>query len=218
MVVFIPDCEWKVVKDTDWTVDNWGLDHARVLYCGRRDKKQQFEDSIVPFASLSNYPKLRLSGWGNSGGTISVPGVELEYVGFRSGIIPPPKPQRSVSVGSVNASGTDTTSGKTVSGTILFKASRTTWTWFETQVPNADNPRYTDLDNPSAPTIIGYSGLTRDDGDRFQQINYVSASVLAAITNALYVKDSVTDYQVECITPNALYACSSTIELGLASN
>lgn len=219
-ITFIGNCEWEQSMDIEWSkVGGWDIDQATVLWRGRRDKKKQFEDSIIRFAGMPGYPLMRLADWANGGGTVNLPGVELKYTGFRNGSIPPQKGNNDISSQSVQCSGVDTsignpTSGKTVSGTIYYKASRTTWTWYETSTPPI-SPRYQTVIQPVDPrsTIYRYAlGASSSPTDPSVPVGFVSESVLAAITRGLFVYADVADYSQDQIIQNALWACSCTVD------
>lgn len=214
---FIGNCEWEPVEDIKWTVGSYGEDRAKVQFCGRRDKKEEFENSIVRFQPLEGFPAMRLNGWSNSGGTINVPGVELEYIGFRSGSIPPVKAVNSFSYQTAQGSGTDTSTGETVGGSIYYRASATTYTWFETSVPG-ESPRYsnTQLSQNPFDNIRGYH-ITKQTASGEKTVNTISFGELYAVFNSLIAQDIVQEYSREPLIEGALYACSSRVDYMLTS-
>lgn len=222
-VTFIPDSEWAQSGDIEWSrVGGWEIDQATIPWRGRRDKKKQFEDTIVRFSGMPGYPLMRLSEWSNSGGTVSYPQVDLKYVGFRNGAIPPQKGVNNVSFQSIQSSGTDTsignpTSGKVVSGTFYYQATRTTWTWYETSTP-PQTPRYSNVLRPIDPlqAITGYSiTASGDNGVTNTPVNFVTLSVLAAVTRNLTTRTEVDSYDQDEIIQGALWACSASCTLKL---
>jgi hypothetical protein len=205
-IIFRGDTRWQQVKQTEWTIDSWGLDRARVLFRGPSTGKKAFEDRLVRWENMPNYPGMKLESWNSVIITDSYPGVEKMYVGFKSGALPPAKPVDGYSTQTAQGAGTDTATGRKVSGSFTYKASRTTWTWFETTLPNPVTPRYASVQNPVDPfdSITSYS--IQDDTGR--RTNSVPLSAFTAVFNSLVKRVMISDYVREQIQPNALWACS----------
>lgn len=225
MITFVNGCNWTQVSDPQWSdVGGWDTDRATILWRGRRDKKEAFENTIQRFAGMPNYPLMRLAKWSNGEGTKNLPGVELVYTGFRNGAIPPAKSVDSFTLQSVQSSGRDTsvgnpTSGKIVSGTIYYRASRSSWTWYETSTPPI-TPRYATVNQPldplSSEAIQRYVLNASDtDTEPGQPVGFVTFSVLAAITRGLAKRLEISDYQREPIIQGALWGCSANVDYKL---
>jgi hypothetical protein len=210
-IQFIGDCDWKAIDAPKWTLDGWGVDHAIVPYCGRKDKKDSFLSAIERFAALAGYEKVRLATANQSGGTINIPIVDLNFVGFRNGTIPPAKPANGTSAQSIALNGVTIASqvpGIT-SGTISYKASRTTWTWFETSVPDA-LPRFNTVDQKTDPFLTITSFPTNS-------LTFDKSLALTQLRLLFLAKEVVAEYVREPLIPNALYACSSTVDYKLTT-
>lgn len=209
MVEFKGNTDWEQSAEIEWSVDNWGVDHAKVLYRGRRTAKEAFENKIRRWSSLPNFPKVLLAGWQGTNITPSFPGIEFGYVGFRSGTPPPRRAIRGVSIQTANGEGIDTASGQQVSGTFTYLASRTSWYWFETKVPPLLCPYPQVLDNTDPLSrIIRYSIQVGDTGRTTNSIPYSS---FVAVFNSLRRGAFVSDYICEQINPD-LWACSADVD------
>lgn len=212
-VQFVGDCEWKAIDAPRWSLGSWGTDRATVPYCGRRDKKEAFIDTVQRFATLAGYTQMRLEAASQSGGTISIPVIELQFVGFRSGSIPPAKGSDDTSVQSGQGAGSYSHGGETfnVTGSFTYKASRTTWTWYETTTPAA-TPRFTTVNFPQDPlapeNIISYS-ITDDANGRLRNVPYAA---FVAVFNSLVRREIWSGYTREPIILGALWACSVTVD------
>lgn len=213
-VQFIGDCSWTAVDAPRWTLGSWGEDRATVPYCGRRDKKEQFLDTLTRFGPLKSFPGLRMVQASQSGGTISIPVVELAFIGFRKGHIPPAKGVDSSCVQSASGSGSYVHGGETfnVTGSFTYRAARTTWTWFETTTP-AKAPRFATVQNapasPLAPENIVSAQFTDDANGRLRNVPYAA---FVAVFNSLVPAAIVSDYVREPLIPGALWGCSATVD------
>lgn len=218
-IEFIGNCEWQRVTDPQWTVDSWGVDTAKLLFRGRRDKKLAFEKAIQRFQTMPGFSQFRMEQWSNSGGTENLPGVEFSYKGFLSGTTPPVKIVNSNTRQSAQGSGTDTstdnpTSGQTISGTVYYRSYRSTYTWFETSSPAA-TPRYTAVQGPStiqAGDILGYNVKAGNGADAYS-VNSLTFAQLYAVLNSLAPRTIYSDYQREPIINGALWGCSVSCDL-----
>lgn len=212
-IIFRGDTNWQQVKQAEWSQDSWGLDHARVLYRGPSTKKIAFNNNIRRWGAMIGYPGMKLEGWSDAIITPSYPGVEFQFVGFRSGNLPPVKPVDSFSTQVAQGQGRDTATGRNVSGSFTYRASRTTYTWFETSLPNPQNPRYAIPRNALNPLsqILSYS-IQDDNG---KKVNTIPFSAFTAVFNSLSVGIQVSDYEREEIIPKALWACRSTVDYAI---
>lgn len=207
--------KWTQVKQPEWTVDNWGVDQAAVLFRGPSTGKQAFEDSLRRWTTMPSFQGMRLANWSSSVITPSYPGVELHYVGFRRGDVPPAKPVDGISTQTAQGQGTDTATQEEVSGSFTYIASRTTWTWFEKTLPDPVNPKFRIVRNPQDPLsrITSYSIQSNTTGKRLNNIPYSS---FVAIFNSLKRVIVIANYEREMIIPDALWACRCDMDLALA--
>lgn len=198
--------QWTQTSHNEWTVDGWGLDHHKVTFRGPAPSQDQFLNGITKFQKRNGYASVWLADFNATNASPNFPGVDFDYVGFRSGVIPTPKPVDSYSRQSVTGSGMDNVQDPPVqvSGTISFIAKRTTWTWFEISEPSTV-PLYGTVHNPVPPvpkswTIPGGAGglLPYDE--------------IVTILNSLSLQLVVSDYEVEPIIPGKLYACKSVVD------
>lgn len=214
-VAFLQNTEWRQVTTPEWTVDHWGTDHCRIMWRGRSDKRIAFEDSLKRWDTMPGYSGMRLENWNGIFSSPSFPSVELRYLGFRSGTIPPTKITNGTSIQSAQGSGTDTgvDPNVEVSGNITYKANRTTYTWFETSAPNPTS-RYDKVQIGTDPLeqIVSYSISDPNGKKRF--VNY---SAFVTIFNSLVRGNFVTDYVTEELIPGALWACRAEVDYKVIS-
>lgn len=155
---------------------------------------------------------MRLASWSTSNPTVSFPEVELLYIGFRDGSIPPPKSEDGTSLQTAQGQGTDPTSGQSITGSFTYQAARTTWTWFEKATPPA-KPRYAtvrDMTDPlSASRITAYSF---QDSNTQKRVNSIPYSAFVTIFNSLLRRVVVADYHREMMIPNTVWACRADVD------
>lgn len=210
-VIFVGDRTWKQVAEPEWTSPGWEIKRASVLYRGPRTGKTAFENTIFDFETMPGNPAMRLESWQSKNTTPSFPGVEKTFVGFRNGL-PPAKGVPSISAQVARVTGTDTASGQKVSASVAYRASRTTWEWWENSFPSS-NPRYAYVLFQNDPrNQIDYVQIENADGQ-----TTVPYSSFVAIINALALELVVEDYTTEPIVPNAIWRCSSTIDWRIRS-
>lgn len=210
-VKFIGNVAWEPAEDPSWTVDNWGNDRVNIVFRGARILKDAFERTLQRWTSLAGFPGMKLQGWSNQSYTPNFPGVVLTYIGFRDGTLPPVKHVNSLTTQSVQGEGTDTTTEEVVSGTIVYRAARSSYTWFETSKP-AKTSRYTTVDDQTDPLtrIVSYSIQKKSTGE---SINNVPYSSFVAIFNSLRRREIVTEYNMEEIVPGSLWGCHADVDL-----
>lgn len=211
-VKFIGDVSWRQARQIEWTIDSWGIDHAKVLYRGNSRQKDAFEDSLRKWDGMPARTAMKLAGWTSNIITPSFPGVELEYIGFRNGAVPQAKPEKSLTLTSAQGAGTDTTTGRNVTGTFQYLASRTSWTWYMTTKPPEYCPitEMLDMTHPlSKDRIISYSLQDEETGKPTNRVNY---SAFVAIFNSLVARKVVTSYDSQCLFPDSLWACKCDID------
>lgn len=228
MVTFIPAINFVQVAEPVWSMDGYGCDKASVKWRGPRTSLKAFQDALIRFSSMpaSNtkyrlaaagpYPTMYLVDWQAANETASFPSVTLDYLGFKNGIIPPPaKPIDSTSSQQVNGEGTDTATGDKVTGTIQYRASRTTWSWFMNSIPPSfPPPQYAIVNSPLDPfnNIESYRMQVQATG---QQTNSIPYSSFVAIINSLARQTVVSNYEREPLVPGLLYACRSDVDFKL---
>ncbi len=236
-VKYIPNnFPWIQCSEPQWTVDGWGYDKAKVTWRGPRPGLKAFLDSLVKFSNMpaSNtrygltnagpYPMMYLDDWASTNTTASFPSVELNYIGFRSGTIPPVKTVDSNTAQQVNGQGqyTDPATGSTaqISGTLQYTASRTTYTWFMTSLPPIASP-FNYVQNAQNPfdTIIGYrmTNTTSGSQDAGLPVNNIPYAAFVSVLNSVAAQDVVSNYERETLVPNALYACRADVDYKLVS-
>lgn len=211
-VRYIGDTTWAQSELPSWSIDGWGMDHATIPYRGRADQKKQFEDSLSRWSSMPGFANMRLSNWTSNPKTPSFPEVQLNYIGFRSGVIPPVKSIDSIVTGQAQGSATVVVAGvsKQVSGSFLYRCSRTTWIWFETSEPS-QNARYYQVRNAINPfTGIYYYSLTDDSTGK--PINSIGLSALGAVFNSLRAQYIVSNYERELLIPGMLWGCRAEVD------
>lgn len=216
-LIFMPNSEWAINGDPQWSSDSYGADHATLPYRGRRDKMAAFIDGIARFFEmpggngLPNYPGMRSVSWRNSGGTIPYPQIDVEFIGFRRSGIPPAKAVDDTVV--VSAQGSGTFDGQAVSGSFTCLSPRTTWSWFEVQQPAA-TPRFATINNSFDP-------LTRILFDQLQNVSGQGTQVpygeFVTVFNSIGRQAQVADYKREVLVPGNLWACSSEVQVALIS-
>lgn len=211
MITFLGNVEFEQVQQDKWTVDSFGIDSLSVAYQGAYTKKKAFEDSLVKWQAHKTYKQMRLAAWETSGGSAVFPIVVLTYTGFRSGRTPLPKGKSGQSIQSASANAINP-EGRAVSGTFLYRASETQWTWFESKRPPETAPDLAllsksnplDIDN-----IIRYEISDDFDGKIKNNVPY---SDFVVLFNSLVTAKVVTAYDFEMVhpAPNELWACSAT--------
>lgn len=213
-VTFLGDTDWKQRATTVWSVDSWGCDHARILYRGSRILKEDFEKTLIKFANMPGFNQMRLERWNNVDMTPSFPGIEAFYGGFKDGKVPQLKVIDGTSIQSVQASGTDNSTGSAiqVSGSFTYMATRTTYIWFEQSQPSR-TPKYAKVNDGVNPllNIITYSIIDSSTG----LSRAVSTSAFVSIFNSLVPKDWVTNYETEVILPGVLWGCRADVDYKL---
>jgi hypothetical protein len=210
-VRYLPNIEWQQVEEPAWGVNNWEMDVARVTFAGPRPKMKAFQDRLDRdrWSVMPLFKTMWLADWSNNNSSQVFPRIDLTYIGFRSGNVPPARPVDGISLQSVQASGTDPVSSDEVSGSFSFKASRTTWTWFERREP-ALTPRHTTVRKPIDPLtqIQGYS-FTNSTGEAVNSIPYSS---FVSVFNSLSRVVNVSSYECEMMVPGTIWACRSEID------
>lgn len=226
-VSFLGNTKWEPLTYPLWSVDGFGSDTATVRWSGSRLLKESWENGLTKFGTLPSgvtaangilwnpYNSMWLENWTDSGGTPNIYQVDLHFRGFRTGVIPQPKSVDSLSLQSAQGQGTDNVSGETVTGTVYYYASRTTWTWFETATP-PPTPRYATVNAAQNPfsNIVGYSMQVQESNFAFP-INTINLSEFTSILNSLRPTYAVSEYEREEIIPARLYACTATIDYKL---
>lgn len=214
-VIFNGNTNWIQRAPTLWQVDSWGVDHARILFRGRLTGKDAFENSLLKWGSMPGFPQMRLEGWNSIEMTPSFPGVELHYVGFKNGSVPQVRFTDGNSAQSAQGTGVDTATGANVSGTFIYRAERTTWTWFENAEPSTV-PRYGTVRHLVDPmsNILGYS---IQDDDTGKELNTIPFSAFVAVFNSLRRVMVPSSYEREMIIPNLVWACRADIDYKLLS-
>lgn len=220
-VKYIGDVKWGQVQDLMWSIDNWGLDNVKVLFRGARTLKTAFENTLQRWTPLPGYSSMRLANWTDTPVTPSFPGIELTYIGFRTGVVPPFRRVDGLNVQSVttqaevpenlvNPDG-DPETLVTISGEFLYRAARTDWTWFETGTPPL-TPRYnavTDKTDPLTPArVIKYSISNPSTGQYYYQVSLAAFTILY---NKIIRLIQVQDYQREELVPGSLWGCKSSV-------
>lgn len=204
---------WEETEDLVWSVDNWGVDQAVSVWRGSRDLKKQFEDSLQRFSPLPGFPGMQLARWNNQTYVPVFPGIALVYIGFRSGTIPPVKKVNDLTTQSASGQGIDTASGDEVNGTFLYRAARTTYTWFETKKP-ALTSKYNTVEDTTDPLSRISSSQIFNTGDG-RQIYSVPISAFVAVFNSLRRVIVVSSYSTEELIPGALWGCKADVDYKL---
>lgn len=210
MVKYTGSSNWQQVERPVWSVDHWGVDRARVLWRGRATAKDAFEKSLKPWSVMPDFNTMKQEGWTSSIITPSYPGVEITYIGFRSGVVPSVKVTDSVSTQQATVSGTDPDTSVSFSGPVVYKASRTTYQWFEKTEP-PPIPRYRTVRKKVDPELVLQNAIPEDNALGASAIN----DALKAILKAMPKEEVVSDYDCEMIVPNQLWACRSSIDYRL---
>jgi len=211
------------VADPEWQRNAWDTDECSILYRGPRTKVDAFMQSIdgKMFTSLQNFPTMWLNAYEKTNMTANFPGVYLKYVGFRSGNIPPVRRVNDLSSQQASGQGTDKapsspTYGKQLTGTFTYRASRTTWKWYERSTPPI-LPRYASVDQPIDPfqNLQNYTiqPVIGDDGLPLA----VTYAAFVAVINSLSRQIVVSDYEREELVKNTLWACTSIVEYRIQS-
>lgn len=217
-LIFMPNSEWAINGDPQWSSDSYGADHAVLPYRGRRDKMAAFIDTIPRFFEmpggngLPNYPGMRSVSYRNSGGTIPYPQIDVEFVGFRRQGVPPVEAEDNTCVISAQGSGFDSSSEQTVSGTLVCLSPRTVWSWWEVTQPVRTAPRYATIRDTFDPreralsmTIIADNGEVKFD---------VPLSAAVTIFNSLVPQPRI-EFNVKDVVPGFLWKCTNTVSLAL---
>lgn len=209
MVRFLQDTAWKQATRAEWSTDSYGVDNARVLWRGRADQFELFQNRIKRWEHMPGYSSMRLQGYNGQNITPSFPGVEFNYIGFRDGSVPPDKHTGGNSIQSATASALDRATGREVQGTFYYKASRTSHVWFEKQIPPVVCPKTEILDktDPLA-TVIWHEIIDAGTGTP-RRVPY---SAFVAVFNVLKRGVFVTDYTYEEVVPNDLWACRCDLD------
>lgn len=210
-VSFIGRTDWRAVTNPEWSVDSWEVDHARVTWRGRVTAREEFEKTLERWAPMPNFSAMRLASWTSADISPSFPAVELHYTGFRFGRPPEVKAVDGESLQSAQGSGSYLIDGESVnvSGTITYMASRTSWTWFETQEP-AQASRYQTVRNPVDPLTRIFSASIQDESG--MRIHSVPYAAFVTVFNSLTRTNMVSDYQREPIIPGQLWACRAEVD------
>lgn len=220
---FIPLISWRPVEMPKWTMGSFGTDRASVLYRGPRTTMETFRATLdgLRWSKMTGYSEgtlvhwteyagMYLEDWSDGSGSPNFPGIELHYVGLKTGRVPVAHALDRVTEQSAQGSGTH--AGKTVSGTIKYRAACTDWTWIETAEP-PDVPReaYRHVNAASSPfeNITGYSITDSATG---KPVNTISLADLGTVLNALAAVETVTGYTADLIVPGKLWGCSATVE------
>lgn len=220
-VQFRGDVKWEQVQDLIWGIDNWGLDTVKVLFRGSRLLKVAFENTLQRWTPLPGYSGMRLQGWSDTPITPSFPGIELTYIGFRTGVVPPKKRVDGTNIQSVTTQadipeslltgGGSPDTLITTQGEFIYTASRTDWMWFETSTPPL-TPRYntvTDTTDPLTPErLIKYSVTAPLDGHAYYDVPLAAFTILY---NKIIRKIQVVEYSREELVPGTLWGCKSTV-------
>ncbi len=209
-VRFVGRYVWEPVAMSEWTVDHWGMDNVNVTYRGSRDLKTAFENSIVPWHTLNGYPLMRAASWVGANTTPSFPEVVIRYIGFRSGNIPPVKIVDGTTSQSAQGSGIDTATGRRVSGTFLYRASRTSYIWFEKTTPLPVS-KYQAVRFPIDP-LSQIDAYFLQDEDTGKVVNSVPFSVFTTVFNSLIRKIIVGNYEREELIPNLVWGCRADVD------
>jgi len=160
---------------------------------------------------LNGYPMMRASGWIGSEDSPSFPGVIIKYIGFKSGTVPPVKIVDGVTSQSASGSGLDnsTEPPREVSGTFLYRASRTSYTWFETSTPPPYS-RYQTVRFPIDPLSQIDSYSIQDSGG--SSVHNVPYSAFITILNSMIRKVIVSNYEREELVPGLLWGCQADVD------
>lgn len=228
-VVFIPsNQEFVQCADTEWpTVGGFDLDAAVVLMRGPRTKFNAYMDTLVRWSSLAGYPRMFLANWEKSDVAASFPAVSLHYIGTRDGNPPPFHLENDVTVSSATGTGTDEapsspTFGQTLSGTVVYLASRSTWSFYifvtpPNAPPTAAPSPYNTISQGVAPNPFQASIQAVVDPDTGQVIP-PTYSAFTAIINSLVQTVLVTDYAREVVVPGYIWGCKSVVQSQLQSS
>jgi hypothetical protein len=210
MITFTGNTSWEQAKQTEWSVDSWGVDHAKLLWRGRSTLKDAFENNLRKFEGMPGFPLMKLEGWNSTILSPSFPGVELNFIGLKSGTVPEAKCSQSLTLASAQGQGTDSITGRQVSGSFNYLASRTSWSWFERQLPPILCPKTEILDRTDPLSrIVSYS---IQDSATGQANNNILYSAFVAVFNTLVRKVLVTNYEYEEVFPDNLWACKCDID------
>lgn len=198
----------------EWSLNGWEMDEASIMYGGPRPDSDRFLGTVARFEVMPGFQRMYLRQAQRRNATPSFPRVEKQYVGFKSGVIPPVKRVNDTSSQTVSGQGVDNTtssptSGKTISGQVTYNAAQTTWTWFELSTP-APKPRYASVDQDRDPEIteVSVNPITGDDG----KIVMPTFSALTAVINSLKQELVVSDYEREEVVKGILWACRSIVQ------
>lgn len=209
MVEFSGDTIWRQAQQAEFTTDSYGVDSARVLWRGRSTLYESFQNSLKRWESMPGYPMMRLQGSTGQIITPSFPGVELNFIGFRDGSVPPDRHIGGRSLQSATASAIDRATGREVSGTFYYYASRTSYVWYEKQQPPEVCPKTEVLDKQDPlKSILWYEIIDSGTGTP-RRVPY---SAFVAVFNQLRRGIFVTDYSYEEVFPNDLWACRCDLD------
>lgn len=213
-VRFFGNTAFQAQSDPVWSSDYWELDLAKVPYQGQAPLRKAFEDSLVKWSAMPGYNKMFLVSNSDDGAQV-FPTVELNYIGVRN----QPAPAHGVDSKALQTVQTSITpnsgtyAGKTITLEAQFLASRTTWTWHETQKP-AILPRYATVRNPINPlSAIRRWKVTTDTGST----GSIGLAEFIQLLNTLNVGLSLADYSVTDVVPNKLWRCQSVIDYSMTA-
>lgn len=224
-VTFIPSSqEFVQVSDTEWVITGWEVDQGMALFRGPRTKVDAYLAIVQAqlFQPLAGFARMWLGNVEKRNSTANFPSVLKTYVGFRSGNIPPVRRVNGTSSQTVSTSlqvedPIDPEKFMTITGAFNYGAARTTWTWFESQMPPL-LPRYRTISQGINPLdqLTGWNFPPSTDSEG--NLVPVSLAQIVEAFNQLIPGAQVMDYEREELVPNTLWACRSVVEWRLTSS
>lgn len=209
-VDYLGQTNWEQVEQIEWSSESWTHERARVVFKGRATARTRFENTLRRWQTMPGFPLMRLDNWQSINSSPCFPSVELFYIGLKSKNLPPVKAVNGTSIQSAQGQGTDTVSGQTVSGTFVYRASRTTYTWFTDREPPATSPYFL-TERPLNPlqNILVYH---MEDATTGRRVNTIPYSSFVAVFNSLIIANVVSNYEREPVVPGILWACRADVD------
>lgn len=152
-----------------------------------------------------------MESYSDGEGTVSFPGVEAVFTGFKGGGPPAAQCTDGTSVQTAQSSGT-TTGGASVSGTFTYRASRTSWTWYETARPDPVTPRHAIVNDGVSPFNNIINAQIQDENHKNVMVPYAD---FVTLFNLLVADVFVSNYERQLIVPGRLWYCHTDVDYKL---